>query len=180
MVVGTVSTGRYVRFDMMEYEDLDFFTYRLGLVCRINNGSTLEEHLEFWILVAGIELDWRDHVEDVNNKVTLPGDDDKDCIGKQGNIVGTVTAGKLLSLVEDKRSKSAVVRGSRLMEQQFSPYECYKNIKVLVYAQPPALKSLCRKTIRKYSVRKQGIIKNLRFKEMMEKTNLRKYLAFRA
>ena len=117
MVVGTVSRGRYVRFDMMEYEDLDFFTYRLGLVCRINNGSTLEEHLEFWILVAGIELDWIDYLADVHNKVTLPGDDDKDCIGKHGNTVGTVTSGKLLSVVEDKRSKSAVVRGSRFTEQ---------------------------------------------------------------
>ena len=94
--------------------------------------------------------------------------------------MGTVTSGKLLSVVEDKRSKSAVVRGSRVMEKQFSPYECYKNIKVLVYAQPPPLKSLCRKTIRKNSVRKHGIIKNLRFKEMLEKKNLRKYLAFRA
>ena len=168
MVVGTVSTGRYVQFDMMEYGDLDFFTFRLGLICRINNGSTLEEHLEFWTLVAGIELDWIDYLADDHNKVSLPGDDDKDCIGKQGNIVGTATAGKLLSLVEDKRSKSAVVRGSRLMEQQFSPYECYKNIKVLVYAHPPPLKSLCRKTIRKNSVRKQEIIKNLRFKEMLE------------
>ena len=99
--------------------------------------------------MAGIELDWRDHVEDVNNKVTLPGDDDKDCIGKHGNTVGTVTDGILLSVVEDKRSKSAVIRGSRLMEQQFSPHECYKNINVLVHAQPPTMKSLCRKTIRK-------------------------------
>ena len=149
MVVGTVSTGRYVQFDMMEYGDLDFFTFRLGLICRINNGSTLEEHLEFWILVAGMELDWRDYVEDVSNKVTLPGGDDKDCIGKHGNTAGTVTSGKLLSVFEDKRSKSAVVRGSRFTEQQFSPHEYYQNIKVLVYAQPMSLKSLCRKLLEK-------------------------------
>ena len=124
--------------------------------------------------MAGIELDWSDYVENVHNKVTLPGDDDKDCIGKHGNTVGTVTSGKLLSVFEDKRSKSAVVRGSRLTEQQFSPGEYYQNIKVLVYAQPPPLKTLCRKIIRKNSGRKQGFIKNLRLKEMLEKNKFAK------
>ena len=61
--------------------------------------------------MASFELDWRGHVEDVHNKATPPGDGDKDCIGNHGNTLGTVTAGKLFFVVEDKRSKSAVGPG---------------------------------------------------------------------
>ena len=126
-----------------------FLINRSGLVCRVNNGATIEEHHEFWILVAGQELEWKEYDENVNNRVIIPGSVDNDNIGKHNNNIGTVTGEKLFSVIEDKRSKSAVHRGSGLIEQQFLSREFDKNFMILAYAYPSPLKSLCRRIIKK-------------------------------
>ena len=42
-------------------------------MCSINNKGRVEHHLEFWILVAGDELDWVEYVSDES-------DDDGDAL----------------------------------------------------------------------------------------------------
>ena len=153
---------------------------RSGLSCRISNGATVEEHLEFWILVAGRELEWREYSDEVNNKVTLPGDDAKDCIGMHNNTVGTITEGTMFAAIEDKRSKSAVSRGTYFPERLFSPCQFTQNIKVLVHTKPSHLKSLCRRFIRKSMLRKRGNTENIVLQRLMDKTELKKYLSYRS
>lgn len=121
----------------------------------------LEEHLDFWILVAGL-------TGESMLRIFI--------IKLHGNTVLTVTAVQLFYVAEDKRTKLAGVRGPRVMEQQFCPCKYNENMMVLVLAQPPPLKSLCRTIVRNNAIRKQGIVKNIRLKKMLDKTNFRKYI----
>ena len=75
-----------------------------GPVCSVNNKGRVEYHQEFWILVAGTELDWIDTLhseedykgdEDICNIVPLPGNISSNCIGMFGDIVGTVNKCKV-------------------------------------------------------------------------------------
>ena len=72
-------------------------------MCSINNKGRVEHHLEFWILVAGDELDWVEYVSDGNddvgdalvNIVSMPGHNNNNnnvgnCIGMFGDVIGTV------------------------------------------------------------------------------------------
>ena len=69
---------------------------RAGLVCRVNNQGRAELHTEFWTLVAGQELVWRDcadtdSLETLNNKVSIAGSDSSQgAIGLFEDLVGTV------------------------------------------------------------------------------------------
>ena len=69
---------------------------RAGLVCRVNNQGRAELHTEFWTLVAGQELVWRecsdtDSLETLNNKVNIAGSDStQGAIGLFEDLVGTV------------------------------------------------------------------------------------------
>ena len=78
------------------------------MVCRLNTGECIEEHHEFWILVAGKELVWRDFTDNIENKVAIPGANEKEYIGKYKDTIGTVVGRKLFAAVKDKRAKSAV------------------------------------------------------------------------
>ena len=58
----------------------------------MNNRGRVEHHGEFWVLVAGSELDWLDtgDMEGAGaNLVSIPGAGGE-CIGMFGDIVGTV------------------------------------------------------------------------------------------
>ena len=69
---------------------------RAGLVCRVNNKGRAEHHTEFWTLVAGEELVWRDctdtdSLETITNKVNIAGSDSSQgAIGLFEDLVGTV------------------------------------------------------------------------------------------
>ena len=74
-------------------------------MCSVNNKGRVEYHQEFWILVAGPELDWIDamHSEpedkvhrNIYNIVSLPGNISSNCIGMFGDIVGTVNKCKVI------------------------------------------------------------------------------------
>ena len=64
-----------------------------GLLCSVNNRGRVEHHGEFWVLVAGQELDWLEtgDTEAGANLVSLPGARaGGECVGMFGDIVGTV------------------------------------------------------------------------------------------
>ena len=64
-----------------------------GLLCSVNNRGRVEHHGEFWVLVAGQELDWLEigDIEAGANLVSLPGARaGGECVGMFGDIVGTV------------------------------------------------------------------------------------------
>ena len=69
---------------------------RSGLVCSVNNAGRAEHHQEFWALVAGQELQWRDcsetdSLERLHNKVNIAGSDSSQgAIGLFEDLVGTV------------------------------------------------------------------------------------------
>ena len=69
---------------------------RAGLVCRVNNQGRAEHHHEFWTLVAGEELQWRDcsdtdTLHTLPNKVNIAGSDSSQgAIGLFEDLVGTV------------------------------------------------------------------------------------------
>ena len=82
------------------------FVSRSGPVCSVNNKGRVEHHQEFWILVAGDELEWVetghcDHDHDnalTHNIVPLPGNNNNtgNYIGMFGDIIGTVNKCKVL------------------------------------------------------------------------------------
>ena len=148
-------------------------------MCRMNTGEGIEEHHEFWILVASQELVWRDFAEKFDNKDTIPGDIDQKYIGKYKDSVGTVAGGKLVVAVEDKRSKSAVQKCSGLQETVIHSQDIQNDFEVLVYRQPSSLKSLCRRIIKKGMFRKNEIYKSQIMKKFLEKPDIRKYLAYK-
>ena len=69
---------------------------RSGLVCSVNNQGRAEHHHEFWTLVAGQELVWRDCTDNdtldtLHNKVNIAGSDSSQgAIGLFEDLVGTV------------------------------------------------------------------------------------------
>ena len=69
---------------------------RAGLVCSVNNQGRVEHHTEFWTLVAGQELAWRDCTDTdslaaLHNKVNIAGSDSSQgAIGLFQDLVGTV------------------------------------------------------------------------------------------
>ena len=64
-----------------------------GPVCTVNNRGRVERSPEFWILVAGAELDWVPctGAATLPNTVAVPGTNTGDCIGMFGDIIGTVS-----------------------------------------------------------------------------------------
>ena len=87
---------------------------------------------------------------------------------------------KLFSVIEDKRSKSAYHRGSSLKEQQFISRKFDQNFMILAYAYASPLKSLCRRIIKKNILRNKENFHNPRLKKLSVKTDLRKYLCYKA
>ena len=69
---------------------------RSGLVCSVNHQGRAEHHHEFWTLVAGDELVWRecsdtDSLDNLHNKVNIAGSDSSEgAIGLYEDMVGTV------------------------------------------------------------------------------------------
>ena len=69
---------------------------RAGLVCSVNNQGRTEHHHEFWTLVAGQELVWRDcadtdTLDTLPNKVKIAGSESSEGgIGLFEDMVGTV------------------------------------------------------------------------------------------
>ena len=154
--------------------------FRSGLTCQISNGATVEEHLQFWILVAGRELEWKDDNEVFGNKVTLPGDGSQDTIGLNDNTVGTIIGGQLVAAVQSKRTKSAVCRGIQFHNLLFSSFAYNEGFKVLVQNYPSPLKSICRRQIRKNVLSKKCQLETFLCQKLMNKPDLKKYLMYKA
>ena len=73
-----------------------------GPVCTVNNRGRVERSPEFWILVAGAELDWVPctGAATLPNTVPVPGTDTGDCIGMFGDIIGTVSKCQVRLIVD--------------------------------------------------------------------------------
>jgi len=182
IMVGTIKQERLV---IMYYLDINKNIFRSGLVCKINNGSLVEEHLEFRILVAGRELDWRDGSDDDNtNLVHIPGNDTKHIIGLLENTIGSVINGNMFAVVEDKQSNSAQFTVPQCSEKVTTPIEYTDGFKVLVQVHPSTLKSLCRKVIRKLIFNKRkhfNMLNNVpTFQKLLNKNDMTKYIAYKA
>ena len=139
---------------------------KAGMVCRVTSGSKVEEHTEFWVLVAGDELTWSEPDSLVVLKtVKLPGNTSKDAVGLYNNMVGTVSEDGIVCVTQDNGT--------------FQSDKTKENYKTLVFRCPSSLKSLCRKVIRKFGSMKRGslIFPGKRIYE--KKTEIERYLAFK-
>ena len=88
---------------------------REGLVCSVNNQGRAEHHHEFWALVAGEELEWRDcddtdTLDTLPNKVKIAGSEwSQGAIGLFEDMVGTVNRCQVrLSSIQGSRHPSPV------------------------------------------------------------------------
>ena len=155
----------------------------------MNNRGRVEHHGEFWVLVAGQELDWLE-IGDTEagagaNLVSLPGARaGGECVGMFGDIVGTVNKCRVGTYMQffcnndDVHNVQCMFGVSRA---DSTPFQWSSHLRILAQTSPSSLKSLARKVVRRQHMRKRSTCdKKLTNRlEMANMEDLVRYLDFR-